>query len=284
MATTVFLLDGFGWTGFLKFIAIAKKLGSAPNRMVQVPYNNQVGHSLPNVVAGAAMLDGLLHNPLYEDDDKVVLGISMGSQVALYWQRVYGPASTVPASGAGKLRFLHLACPENRFTGVSVIAPDTWGGGYDGIGLPTGGTKYDTEFFHRQHDGVADYPNKPNPNGTAVANAVAGMALVHNNYFNVTLDDTQNVTFVDSSHPGTGVVKYTVAPTFPMPLLSAAGLFGKEYAMRRDQEVRPQVEMAYDRPKHVPMPDYWGVKGEDARQRRTRVCSPSRPAFWAKIK
>jgi PE-PPE domain len=220
MATTVFLLDGLGWTGILGSIDIAKRLGAYPNRLVQVPYMNWLGNYLPGITAAAGTLDDYLNDPFYADDDKVVVGISMGSQVSLKWQRDYGPDSTLPGSGPGKLSFLHLACPENRFTGVSYIAPEVYGGGYGGLGLPAEGTDYDTHFFVRQYDGVGDYPNVDNPNDIAIYNAVLGMGLVHLNYFDADLDADDNYTYVDAEHPGAGEVRYTWALTYPLPWVS----------------------------------------------------------------
>lgn len=212
MTTTVFMLDGYGFSGFMPFTKIVQSLGGT---RVQVPYNNLLGNYLPGITAAAATLDTYLKKAAYASSDKIVVGISMGTQVALKWQRDYGPTSTLPTSGTGKLSFLHLASPENKFTGSVVRAGNIYGHGYGGVGLPGGGSAYDTRFFQRQYDGVADYPNATPTNPISILNAVAGMALIHTNYFTVGLDDAANQSFTDTD----GAV-YTWSPTYPLPWLS----------------------------------------------------------------
>src|SRR5512139_94951 len=216
--TTVFMLDGFGWDGFLPLTKVVQSLG--PNR-VQVSYNNDT----PNLTAitdAVHKLDGFLHDPQY-DAKKTVAGVSMGCQVAYKWIRDVGPTSDV-----ADVSFVLLANPENKFTGCSVYAPTIWGGGYGGRGIPDD-TRFPVNNVIRQYDGVADYPNVPNPSWLALAHAVWGMARVHNNYFSVTLDDPRN-----RSHQE-GNVTYTWSPT------TVSWLFGGAAA-------KSVIEKSYQRP------------------------------------
>lgn len=254
--TTVFLLDGLGYSGFLPLTKIVQNVGGT---RIQVPYNNQVGNNLQAIEAARNTLDTYLN--AYAGP-KVVVGISMGTQVALKWQR--DVTSSIPA---GDLSFIHLASPENRFTGACVIAPKLWGPGYGGIGLPRK-AKYPNTFFSRQFDGVCDYPNLPKANSTALMNALIGMGVIHINYFTVQLNDARNVTHTDPD--GT---KYIWSPTYPLPMVNAIAssfsstnsawqkLFPGRAAQKQrdqtfadDQKYRPQVESGYDRPVIIPDP------------------------------
>jgi hypothetical protein len=259
--TTVFMLDGFGFSGFMPLTRLVQDLGGT---RVQVPYNNQLGNNLPAVTAAVQTLDTYLNNPTYAGP-KIVVGISMGTQVALKWQRDIPP--TIPET---ELSFLHLASPENRFTGAAFNAPKIYGGGYGGRGLPKTVT-YKNTFFNRQYDGVCDYPNIPKPRSVAIQNAMLGMAFLHINYFTVRLTDPNNVSYVETNPNGTQNI-YMWSPTYPLPMVPGTAvndpsqgfwqqLFGLKALQRQrdktfadDQRYRTQVELSYDRPVYIPDP------------------------------
>lgn len=252
--TTVFLLDGLVTSGFLRLMKIVQNI---PGTKVPVPYNNLVYNNLQGIEAGRNTLDTYLNNPAYSGP-KVVVGISMGTQVALKWQR--DVTSRIPVED---LSFIHLASPENRFTGACFIAPKTYGAGYGGRGLPKT-VKYDNTFFNRQFDGVCDYPNIVKPNSTALQNASIGMGIIHLNYFTVTLTDPNNV-----SYDAGPLEHYIWSPTYPLPMVSVntagtavwGALFGQKALEKQraqifaeDSKYRWTAELGYDRPVTIPDP------------------------------
>lgn len=254
--TTVFLIDGYAYTGFLRLTKIAQSLGAGPNQFVQVNYANNIPNYLPGIQAAVQTLDALLNNPAY-GGPKVVCGISMGTQVAYKWIRDISPTSPI---GPSQLSFVLLANPENKYTGVTV-STTAFGTGYGGSGIPNT-CPYSVQNFVRQYDGVGDYPNQPNPNQTALDNAWLGMAVLHNNYFYVGLNDDTNWSHAEGP---TNNLVYTWAQTYPLPL--AGGMndlyqffnanpvpsFGSPSQLQ-DEQQRPIIEAAYNRPVAIPVP------------------------------
>lgn len=204
----------------------------------------------------------------------IIYGHSMGAQMIYKWLRDYGPTSDIdPAT----VTFVSTGNPERPRTGVSRVRPLQYPAMYGGVGFPAG-TPYRVIDLARQYDFAADHP-------TATSNFPAMLNIgnlftcpIHTDYTKVGINDPTNVVWVE------GNVTYILCPTYPLKLLRGSEWRGKEYVMRRDQELRPRIETAYNRAKPVPLPDYWGRKNGEQRQRRTVTCTPGRPSFWAKIK
>lgn len=187
---------------------------------------------------GAAELDKAIY-PYTAADTVTVFGWSMGSQVVCKYLRDY--ARRRPRL-APSVRFITVANPEFPHTGVYSAArppfalPDN-----GGQGIPDD-IQYLCIDFARQYDGMADYPNRPNPTKEALDNANVGQTTIHNDYFSVTLGDSPNRWRTE------GNVNYVMSPTSPLPL-AARGLFGliKSRVDAEDRRVRPKVEASYDR-------------------------------------
>lgn len=255
---TVFLVDGFGYTGFLRFTKIAQSLGAAPNKFVQVQYNNQQGDNLPNIVAGVATFDQLVNSPQYAGP-KIAIGISMGTQLLYKWIRDKSATASSYAQPS-QLSFVLLANPENKYTGC-VQSTSAFGSGYGGAGIPDS-CPYTVQNFVRQFDGVGDYPNLPNPSSTALTNAWLGMACLHNNYFYVGLSDRTNFSHVEGP---TSNLTYTWNQTYPAPIVGGMQDIWQFFnanpvpvvgdpVQGGDKTNRPIIESAYSRPVQIQTP------------------------------
>jgi hypothetical protein len=182
----------------------------------------------------------------------------MGSGRAAKWLRERGSASSISPD---RLSFILLAYPENKFTGVRVVAPHLLGGeSTDGIiGLPAD-TPYRVMVCTRQYDGLADYPNAQGSaprvtSATAEENATQGMRGVHNNYFRIGVGDFR-YTHVE------GNITYAWSLTFPVPKVNKPAPGQRLWTPRdhpeyiaADQAIRPIIESQYARPAAIPNPD-----------------------------
>lgn len=259
MAGTVFLLDGYGWSGMLRYANIPLALGANGGTFVQVPYNNNIAGSPSNIQSAAQTLNTYLtgnYTPPF-----VVCGISMGTQVAYKWLRDYGPSSAIPAAN---LSFVLLANPENAYTGSAVLdtAAMLPAGTYGGLGAPAN-TPYTVTNVIRQYDGVADYPNVSTPNSTAIQNALIGMFDIHDAYMFVNLDDT-HYSVTDGN-----ITTSWYGPTYPAPTVAPFSILNyflgikynpatADWTQSQDMQVRPTIEQSYNRPVKIPAPDYSG--------------------------
>ncbi|MDQ2629157.1 MAG: PE-PPE domain-containing protein [Actinomycetota bacterium] len=243
--STVFTIDGAGWSGFLRFMCRGAVTRGKTIRKVKYPNTYFDGlRYVPAVRAverGAQTLDDMLtaHFDGYPDaDDVLVYGVSMGAQVACKWLREHGPTSPVPVD---KVSFLLLANPEQPFHGIYqadhrlvkfMTLPD-----YGGVGVPVA-TPFSVTDVCRQYDGMADFPNLPaaRVDSLAVSNALLGLLVVHNNYFRLDLDSPDNL------RVGRGNVTYMLSPTRVPPICRLTALF----ATRRERQ-RHKIENSYDR-------------------------------------
>lgn len=210
----------------------------------------------------------------------ILYGRSMGAQVLYYWLRTFGVEGAIDPT---RVTLVCAANPERKYTGICYVDyanhPAIYPGGDYGYGwgLPVDPTPYRVIDIARQYDFFADHPASLG-NRRARQNIGDESCPIHRDYKQIGLNDEKNVVSTE------GNVTYVTAPTYPLKMLRFSTGRGKEYLMRRDQELRPEIEAAYDRPKAVPMPDYWGMKTGETQQRRTVACTPSRPTFWAKIR
>ncbi|MEB3049093.1 PE-PPE domain-containing protein [Mycolicibacter sp. MYC123] len=214
--STVFTIEGAGWSGLLRFMcrgAVAKG-----KKVRNVKYPNTYFDGLRYVPAveavrrGAQALDDMLtaHFAGRPDaDDVLVYAVSMGSQVACKWLRDYGPGTSIPV---GRVSFLLLANPEQPFHGIYAADPKlVWFmtlPDYGGVGVPPN-TPFAVTDVCRQYDGMADFPNRPaaQVSWLAVCNALVGLVTVHNNYFRVNLESPDNL------RVRRGNVSYVLCPT-----------------------------------------------------------------------
>ena len=243
--STVFTIDGAGWTGLLRLLC--RGAVTKGKTVKNVTYPNTYFDGLRYVPAvkavarGAQALDDMLtaHFAGRPDaDDVLVYAVSMGAQVACKWLREQGQSSAVPA---GKVSFLLLANPEQPFHGIYqadpklvrfMKLPD-----YGGVGVPAG-TRFAVTDICRQYDGMADFPNKPaaQVDSLAVRNAMLGLVTVHNNYFRLDVDSPDNL------RVRRGNVSYVLAPTRVPPACRLSAL-----RPARLEQQRRRIESSYDR-------------------------------------
>lgn len=201
----------------------------------------------------------------------IIYGVSMGGETAIYkWLREEGPTSSIDPAD---VTFVSAGNPERPYTGVCQLRPDDFPTLYGGLGFPED-TPYTLIDIARQYDFYADHPASTS-NRNAMLNIGNIFCPIHRDYRKVGLNDPNNVVSIE------GNVTYITVPEYPLKMLRGRS---KDYAMRKDQELRPGIEAAYTRPKAVPFPEYWGQKTADTRQRRTVACTPSRPTFWSRIR
>ncbi|OBI29657.1 PE-PPE domain-containing protein [Mycolicibacter sinensis] len=243
--STVFTIDGAGWSGFLRFMCRGVVTKGKAIRAVKYPNTYFEGlHYVPAVTAvqrGAQALDDMLTAHFHghpEADDVLVYAVSMGAQVACKWLREYGPTSSVPT---GKVSFLLLANPEQPFHGIYradpklvrfMTLPD-----YGGVGVPAD-TPFAVTDLCRQYDGMADFPNRPaaQVSSLGVRNALLGLVTVHNNYFRVDINSPDNL----RTHRGN--ITYVLSPTRLPPACGLSALFPT-----RLKKQRRRIETCYDR-------------------------------------
>lgn len=194
---------------------------------LDLSYKNGVFGENGPISAGAATLDGRL---AADSGDKVVFGYSQGAQIANFWLRNYAPASSVQQATTS---FLLVGDPENTY-GVP-WTPN----------VPTNTGFAVTEVW-RQYDGWADWPARFSL--LAVANAVAGMFLVHPVVYDH-LDlaaERANGNLVSWQKDG---IDYQMVRNDTLPLLTPLRWVGMgAVADALDAPLREKIEADYDRP------------------------------------
>ncbi|MCV7159102.1 PE-PPE domain-containing protein [Mycolicibacterium brisbanense] len=198
------------------------------------------------VAAGVAALP----SPGTIDSGSVIFGYSQGANVATQYKRSFNQywannPGTPPAvsfvligngnrpNGGALERFRGLYIPGLDFT-FSGATPTTTAGA-----APGQITTYD---IAQQYDGFADFPTNP-LNPFAMANAAAGLVLVHPNYQNV---DPNSAIYQGSQ----GDTAYYLIPTYPVPLLMPIAKIpgaGPIIADTLDPVMRVLIESGYDR-------------------------------------
>lgn len=233
----------------------------------RVDYTNEPGAD--NIAGGEQALDGKLAET---SGEIVVCGYAQGCEVADRWLTKRGPSSPLDSE---RLSFLMLGNPGHRYGGLLTGRAE-----FDALAW-TGGRPRDSRFavteLARQYDGLADVPTVSKFQAavasvgaatadssvwvdtlrrvaalmgdqrvwTAATNAVAGMALVHEAYFDVAPGDAKNVKLVEGS------TTFVWSPTYPVPMLGAGAAWPGE-----DKRFRTLIESCYERPADIPMPDY----------------------------
>lgn len=285
MTKTVILLNPMG-TDVTNFVngttgvpqLLKGTIMDAGDTLYTLPYNNTSG--AVHITDAIPMLDAKLKSTTGE---VLVFGYSEGCQIADWWLANQG---STPAAGVdpAEVSFLLIANADRKYGGF--VYQSTV---FDAVAYTAGkpdNTPYTVIDFARQYDGVADFPTAApiqtalnnlqalttdtnafqtamqdianvvanTSYANAALNAVTGFVAIHNNYLQVTVADTDNVSLVD------GNITWMWSPTYPVPLLGIGGTFPAA-----DQALRPQIETAYSRPVTLPTPDYsantgWGIE------------------------
>lgn len=194
--------------------------------------------SMDNAEEGRDNLDAALHA---YPGKKIVEAHSMGTQVECKWLRDIGPDSDIDPDD---VIFVGTGNPERKYGGVTTVPDAGLPAIYGGIGPPAD-TPYTMYDIARQYEFWCDYPTGE-MNDTAKRAAIAGLFL-HLDYSQVAVNDPANVELVE------GNVHYLLAPTWPVPTVGKA--FRASAAVQQaDDDDRPIIESAYNRPFTVPAP------------------------------
>lgn len=277
--TTVLLLNPCG-LDILPFVngtpgikQVMKGTIGALGTVEKIPYTNQPG--IANIIAGTATLHTRLTSGRAPGETFVVFGYSEGCQIGSRWLRLHGPDLDIAPAD---IEFIFVGNATRKYGGF-VYQQDVFDTVADVEGYPDA-TPYQVTDFVRQYDSIGDFPQAPaiqtalnsvapgtNPSylvqaiqnilavlsnadlALAVENAVDGALLIHNDYFDVTLTDPQNVTKFE------GNVTYIWSPTAVLPKL-AGWWWLPTYQKQLDKEQRPKVEKAYNRPVTLADPNY----------------------------
>ena len=164
-----------------------------------------------------------------------LFGHSQGGQVIYAALRRWA-ADPASAPDPSSLSWVSIGNPENNF------------GGRAATPLPADSPYQGTEVI-RQYDGWADWPTDPT-NLLAVANAAVGMSSTHVfGYFDVDLNDPENIRYTPDKADGTpGNITYVFVPTPVLPLIAATGLLAPLLNPILDPVLRPIIEKGYQRP------------------------------------
>ena len=164
-----------------------------------------------------------------------LFGHSQGGQVIYAALRRWA-AAPASAPDPSSLSWVSIGNPENNFGGQSATP------------LPADSPYQGTEVI-RQYDGWADWPTDPT-NLLAVANAAVGMSSTHVfGYFDVDLNDPENIRYTPDKADGTpGNITYVFVPTPVLPLIAATGLLAPLLNPILDPVLRPIIERGYQRP------------------------------------
>lgn len=199
MATTVFLVDGYGFKGYLVNISIVNDYRTKGATVTQFDYNN-FDATTGNITNAAQHLKTLA---LAAGGTVVFVGVSMGSQVLCNLLRSesvsntkHGLPFTLPFSLGAETsslvdwRFILLANPEHVSTGRRTTAQ------YGGLGIPST-TPHPVTDIAAQYDFWADCPNKANQSFASWANIYSWLYgnVVHMTGYNL-LDPTLPYPFV----------------------------------------------------------------------------------------
>ena len=219
--TTVLTLSPFS-TDSVMASQLQGSLCRAPNNCVPVNWTPRL-----YVPAGVTALDSAVS--AQSDGPYIVFGYSQGAEVVEQWlkQHADDPAAPDPAD----VKFVLIGNPTRPYGGT---------GSFFGEVLPQ--TDYQVVDVSREYDFVSDFPNKPlSPFYVlAVANAAAGLATVHLNYTDVSVDDPANTTWQE------GNTTYILVPTQNLPLLAPLQAMGVN-TTALNAVLKPMVDSAYDR-------------------------------------
>lgn len=232
----------------------------APNTCQTVDYLTLPGDNF-NEMGAATLLDAVKSLPA-DGGPVTLMGYSQGAQV-IYSALRRWQAEPSKAPDPARVSWVSIGNPDNPIGGIR----NSFGNPQPRPAeTPYGGTE-----VIRQYDGWADWPDDPG-NLVAVANALAGMAVVHSNYFDVNINDSANVRYTPDLADGSpGNVTYVWVPTPVLPMVAGFGPF----APALDSWLRPVVEAGYHRPVPITAP---GPQAAAVRHSASAAAAPSSPA------
>lgn len=201
-------------------------LCDAPNRCEPVDYFAMPLGQFFNDLGAVKVNEAI--SALPDDGSPITLfGHSQGGQV------IYSALRGWAADPAG-------APDPSRVSWVSIGNPENTFGGRDPDPIPADSPYRGIEVI-RQYDGWADWPTDQR-NLLAVLNAVIGMNTVHPFYFDVDINDPDNLRYTE------GNVTYVLVPNPMLPLVRSTGLLAPLLNPVLDPILRPIVEAGYQRP------------------------------------
>jgi hypothetical protein len=240
--TTVYMLGG-AFSGLNNYMpTMLQGAITNGNTNIQVPYDN-FGMFVNTVQQGASLLNSYLTAGTGE---MVVFGHSLGAVVGSYWLANYGPDSSIEPAD---LSFTFIGNSVSPYGGA--LGPE---GGAEWNNWFTTAANYETSSpyavadIKRQYDGWTDWCTGT-LNVDAEFNALAGQNSVHPNYQNVSASPTASG---NVSHT-VGNTTYIWSQTTPVPLL---GTVWDSVVSGLDEDIRPTIESAYNRPVTVATPTY----------------------------
>lgn len=247
--TTVFLLGGaFSNLELNNYMpqALQGQITNG-NTNIIVPYNT-FGLFLNTVQAGAQLLNQMM---LSTTGTMVGFGHSLGAVVCNYWLQTYGPTTTIDPSD---LSFVWIGNSVSVYGGaLGPTMGSEWPNWFGDVTAPAD-TPFTCTNIARQYDGWADWP-QGTMNIDAEFNALSGQNAIHPNYQNVDPNPTAdgNVSYTPNVGGSPGNITYIWSMTEPVPIL---GSTWNSFTSELDEDLRPTIEEAYDRPVTVPTPTY----------------------------
>ena len=243
LAATVLTLEGgvVGLQHLLHFTPLQLRgdLCDAPSRCQPVDYFAMPLGQAFNDLGAVRVNEDIADLP--DDGSAITLfGHSQGGQVIYSALRGWA-ADPATAPDPTRVSWVSIGNPENAF------------GGRDPDPLPADSPYPGIEVI-RQYDGWADWPTGPF-NLVAFANAAVGMSTTHVfGYFDVDIDDPNNIRYTPDRADGTpGNITYVFVPNPTLPLVTAlAGPLAPLLNPVLDPLLRPMVEAGYNRPITVP--------------------------------
>jgi hypothetical protein len=192
------------------------------------------------------------------DGPVTLLGHSQGGQVIYAALRRWA-ADPATAPDPDRVSWVSIGNPENNVGGRMPTA------------LPADSPYPGTEVI-RQYDGWADWPTDTS-NLVAVLNAAVGMSTTHVfGYFDVDLDDPNNIRYTPDTAGGIpGKITYVFVPSPMLPLVSMTGLLAPLLNPVLDPILRPIVEAGYQRPFELQAPAAAAVSSARAASEPTTV-------------
>ncbi|MCX6468052.1 MAG: PE-PPE domain-containing protein [Corynebacteriales bacterium] len=214
----------------------------------QTPISTGADGTLFNVSQdeGLQKIDAALAKTYVPGQKVVIVGYSSSASVvsrqinALQATRNTGAAGVASTPSTEDLSFVVFGNPMRPNGGFFTRYPGYKIGPPLGVDFqpPLGASDYKITDVCRQYDGFCDYPTNPT-NMLVMINTALGMYFDHGDYFNVDIDNKDNI-LRDQTVGNTRFI--TVKNTLPilrfMPSFLAAPL---------DAILRPQIEAAYDR-------------------------------------